>query len=154
MLETLIYPMVNKLSDLAINQWNNYESFKNVRLSVRDRVRREAALNEELLNRLKNRSSIINELSVNALQQVFEMPIPLNKIMDNVINDDVRKILSSNKRSKNWTKNIQNEADLIERLWQRTRIFQICISYQEGDPKIYYLRILNRALARSLEVNK
>jgi hypothetical protein len=35
MLETLIYPMVHKLSDFALEQWNNDESFENARLSVR-----------------------------------------------------------------------------------------------------------------------
>jgi len=153
MLETLIYPMVNKLSDFALEQWNNYETFKNVRLSVRDRIRREAALNEEILERLNNESSIINELSIEALHQVFVMPIPIDKIMDKEINHNVRKILSSNKESSNWTKNILNEADLIERLWQRTRIFQICTNNNEGNPKIYYLKLLNRALTQSLKEN-
>lgn len=87
------------------------------------------------MERLNNKSSIINELSVEALYQIFVMPIPIYKIMDKDINYNVRKILSSNKESTNLTKNIQNEAYLIARLWQRTRIFQICTNNNEAIQK-------------------
>ncbi|MFO7886054.1 MAG: hypothetical protein R6U68_14655 [Desulfobacteraceae bacterium] len=109
-------------------------------------MRREARLNAELLGKMKGIESLIEELSINTLQEVFEMPIPLNKIMNKHLSDRVKDILNNNKKYHNWTKNVHSEADLVERLWHRTRMLQINKKYKQVKPNLAYLCVLNRAL--------
>ncbi|MDZ7696577.1 MAG: hypothetical protein U5R49_06555 [Deltaproteobacteria bacterium] len=150
----LLTPVVGKLFETCIDQWHNKQSFKNIRLAVRDRLRREARLNSELLNKIKGKAGIIDELSTKALQDVFEMPIPVGKMLDRSLDQDVKAILEKNKNYKRWTENIQNETQLIERLWQRTRMLEIRVKKQVGSPNVNYVCVLNRALAVALEAEE
>ena len=149
----LFTPIVSKLFETGIDQWNDKQSFKNIRLAVRDRLRRETRLNAELLSKVKGKSGIIDELSTKALLEIFEMPIPVAKILDKSLEQNVLKILSGNKNYKRWAKNIHNEVQLVERLWQRTRMLEIRVKKQQGSPNVNYVCVLNRALAVSLEAN-
>jgi hypothetical protein len=149
----LITPMVSKLFEASIDQWNNKQSFKNIRLAVRDRLRREARLNAELLSKIKGKTGIIDELTTKALREVFEMPIPISKILDKNLDQNVMAILTKNKNYKRWTANVRNETQLVERLWQRTRMLEIRVKNHEGRPNVHYVCVLSRALAISLEEN-
>jgi len=150
----LLTPILGKLFETGIDQWNDKQSFKNIRLAVRDRLRREARLNAELLNNIKGKGKVIDELSTRALQEVFEMPIPVSKILDEELSPNVLGILAKNKNYKRWTENVRNEAQLVERLWQRTRMLEIRVKKQEGSPNVNYVCVLNRALAVSLDVKE
>ena len=151
MIGSIINPLLEKLSDVAIDKWHNHQSFVNARLAIRDRLRRESKLNSELLYKIKGKKYITCELSTKALQEVFEMPIPLKKVLDKSLAENVKNILCKNKNYKNWTENIHTESELVERLWQRTKMLEIHVKTNQGKPNVNYVCILNRALALSLE---
>jgi hypothetical protein len=139
-----------KLSTVTLENWNSQQEFINARLAIRDRLKREARLNAELLDKMKGNDLIIDELSTSALQEVFEMPIPLTLIMDKSLSVSSKGILNKVKAFKNWTQNIDTEAELLERLWQRTRMLQINTKYKQVKPNVRYLFILNKALVDSI----
>jgi hypothetical protein len=111
----------------------------NAKLAIRDRLRRESKLNAELLDKINVKKNIISELTTNALQEVFEMPIPLNKVLDKSLDENVKKILCKNKNYKNWTENIHTESELVERLWQRTKMLEIHVKINQGKPNVNYV---------------
>jgi hypothetical protein len=137
----LITPMVSKLFEASIDQWNNKQSFKNIRLAVRDRLRREARLNAELLSKIKGKTGIIDELTTKALREVFEMPIPISKILDKNLDQNVMAILTKNKNyntkgglrmsatKHNWLNVCGNVPGCLKFVLKTMKVDLMCIMY-------------------------
>lgn len=145
----MLKPVIDNLFNTAMDEWKANDEFNNFRLSTRDRLRRESMLNAELLKEISNDESIINELSITTIQNIFDMPIPISKIFDNHISEESRIILNS--KFQRWTKNIIYESNLVERCWHRMRVLQIRNKNNNVTrTNVGYLIVLNKALAYSL----
>jgi len=151
MLFDFLSPVIAGLFKTGMDKWKDDTTFKTLRLAIRDRLRREARLNAELLRNLRTKEIVASELlSTKALEEIFQMPIPVVNILDKELSDDVKSIFDKNKQHKKWAENIKTESDLVERLWQRTRMFQIRMESRTGKPDTSYLQKLNAAMAMTL----
>ena len=132
------------------------------REAIRERLRREATYNLEIL-RLLESAGVSGQhraraLDLQAMAELVALPVPpgsvlrtkLGKKADEILRQTGKPDEKRNQRHLSWARGIQSEADLFERLWLRLRVYAIRAEVDKGTGDLAYLRLLLQAWESTL----
>jgi hypothetical protein len=156
-IEAFLVPIINKVVGIAFGEGidaakTSFET-RNLRRLMRDRLLREARLNDELMQYEQlSESERVSLMTTEALDFIMSQPLPLDIFFDVNMEPDL-KVFREAKNDKHtaWASTIKSERDLVERWWHRVRLAQVrqTVGMSPGD--FDYLRLLCRALHSTLK---
>lgn len=154
--------MIEKLVLLALEKgWGAIERGSDaakLRLAIRARLARELRFNLELMKSLDNESDclpFIENCRFDALNQICSLTTPLSLFFSEPgrsikLNEYLKATAADNRKYAQWTKDIESEVDLVERIWHRASILKVRLSNGHSLGDLGYLRHLMQALFQSL----
>ena len=158
MIESLI---VSPIATLIAEFYKDDSKSKLFRAAIRDRLRREVRFNLEVFELLNEKKfpveSILAAMEFSAISELFHLPIPVQKILNSHgLHDSAKAVLEQqyaikqNKKHIAWAKTINNECELLERIWQRIAVLRVRTTKEVGQGDVPYLLRLMHAFEATL----
>ncbi len=150
-------PTLNSLVELSVKKGIDYASksieFSNFQLLLRERLRREMKYNLDLLSETRLSSVVkISGLDLRTVDFIFSQPWPLRKIFPKNITEELNSVMATgDNRHQIWSRDIESECDLIERIWLRISIARKRADSRVSTGDLAYLKKLLLVLKTSLK---
>jgi hypothetical protein len=159
MLEAIVINLIDKISGKTWDQIASSNQTRLLREVVHERILRELRLNIAVwqLFREKAEPGIVAKLiSVAAFNEVSSLSVPLRLLFNtNSLSKSARDLLIDggkiDGRYKKWSAGIDNEIDLIERIWHRLRVLEARQQLKGSLGNMEYLMHLHRVLVMALD---
>lgn len=143
----IIGDLVKTLMGKGVNKLEEDEQISTLRMLLRERVRREARFNREILDDAKLDLNVrIQKLDTRALEYVCNQAIPLAVLFNGELNNLKMDIFAGeNQQHKMHFLMLKTEADLVERLFHRIKVAQLRVNEGISPGDVSYLKKLNMA---------
>lgn len=147
MFTPVIGELVKALVGKGVSKIEDNEQVSTLRMLLRERVRREARLNREILEDTKLDLKVrIQKLETAALEYVYSQAIPLAVLFNAELNEAMMAIFAGDsERHKMHFLLLKTEADLVERLFHRIKLAQLRVNENVSPGDVSYLKKLNMA---------
>jgi len=162
--------LLSKAIDMGVDVVTSNKQFKQLKQVVIEKTARELRFNSELLGERIPKSDLADEkvidiligsLSTDSFDELIKSSVPLIIIFDEYILDAndwlaYQKTLKKESRQMlGWAKGIKSQAELIERIYHRTKIIKLfcTMNMRKGLVSIQYIKFLILAF-QHFEKNK
>lgn len=147
MFTPVIGELVKALVGKGVSKIEDDKQVSTLRMLLRERVRREARLNREILEDAKLDLKVrIQKLETAALEYVCSQAIPLAVLFNGELNEAKMAVFAGDsEKHKMHFLMLQTEADLVERLFHRIKLAQLRVNENVSPGDISYLKKLNMA---------
>ena len=142
-----ISELVKTLIGKGATKLEDEKQIATLRMLLRERIRREARFNRELLNHTKLDLNVrLDNLKTEALEYACGQPLPIEILFSGELNSALMQLLAgdSAKHRMHFAR-LQTEADLIERLLHRVKLAQLRANEDVSPGDVSYLKKLNNA---------